>query len=58
MTISQILWAKSHDWFVSVDESGRGVVVIDRACDRFGGQCYEFDRYFFDYQALRIWAGY
>jgi hypothetical protein len=56
--MSQILWAKSHDWFVSVDESGRGVVVIDRACDRFGGQCYEFERYFFDYRALRIWAGY
>lgn len=57
MTEQQIKWATSHDWFVAVLDSGKGVLVTDRYVTRDGVE-HADSKEFSNYRRLRDWAGY
>lgn len=61
MTKQQVLWASGHDWFVrsvSLGDEKYAVVVLDRRVNGQTGECTESEEYFFDFSALREFAGY
>lgn len=55
MTLTQLTWAKTHDWFISerFPIIGNGYTITVRH-DLEPTQTIEFD----DYEELRVWAGY
>ena len=56
LTPSQVLWAKSHDWFIHMQ--GDMVVVCDRYVDRFGRLHERTIIWDGTFAELRRWAGY
>jgi hypothetical protein len=54
LTLSQIGWACQHDWFCCVTPDGKGVVVVEN----FHSSHASETKTFYDFQALRAWAGY
>ena len=55
MTISQVNWAMSHDWFIyagTCSVTGKRFVYVKD--DMISGRKLEFNTY----DDLRIWAGY
>lgn len=53
MSKAQIKWAKGHDWYVEILETGDGVLVLD-----YTPEGTQFFRAFRDFTSLKIWAGY
>lgn len=54
MTLEQAMWARGHSWFILSVPNAKGewkVTVRDN-------ECFMRCRDFYDYQALREWAGY
>lgn len=61
MTLSQVRWAKQHDWFrfESTDVlSGWWVHVQTYVYDSITEEFYEETKAFKDFKELKIWAGY
>ncbi len=62
MTAAQIDWARSHDWFHNVTDDGLGIIVKEHApLAELNPTQHDMPpvvyRTFYDYRALRRWAG-
>lgn len=58
MTDSQLVWARTHDWFVRVINTNAIIVVVRETMITESGEVRETLRRFSDFGALYRWAGY
>lgn len=60
LSVEQIEWAKSHDWYVShwqLDD-GTWKMRVQATCTDSDGDSWIEQAVFSDFVALRAWAGY
>lgn len=57
LTMAQVAWAATHDWFVRDLKNGC-IEVVDRSFNRATGQIESHPAIFADFRKLREWAGY
>lgn len=60
LSVEQIAWAKSHDWFVSEgwDPEGGFCVNVETTCIDHDGSRFLETAIFYNMSELRAWAGY